>query len=110
MENGKKINHYCVVCGIGYHACDTCNKEKTFMPWRTLTDTMEHFKVFMILKDYNNKRIDRAKAKALLSNIDLSGRENFTDGVKKLLSDIYSENFSEEKSILDVGITKEQIL
>lgn len=90
MEHGKEINHWCVLCGIGYHACDTCNKEKTFTPWRTLTDTIEHYKIFTVLKDYNNKLIDREKAKELLSGLDLSGKENYKESAKKVLADIYS--------------------
>ena len=68
----KEINHWCVVCGKGYHACDSCNETKSFTPWRSLTDTIEHFKLFTILKDYNNKLIDKKEAKKMLSNIDLS--------------------------------------
>lgn len=89
MKNRKEINHWCVLCGTGYHACDTCNKEKTFTPWRTLTDTIEHYKIFMVLKDYNNKMINREQAKELLSNLDLSGKETYKDSAKKVLSDIY---------------------
>ena len=89
MEHGKEINHWCVLCGTGYHACDSCNKEKTFTPWRTLTDTIEHYKIFTVLKDYNNKLIDRDKAKELLSGLDLSGKDNYKESSKKVLADIY---------------------
>lgn len=95
MEHGKEINHWCVLCGTGYHACDTCNKEKTFTPWRTLTDTIEHYKIFMVLKDYNNKLIDRDKAKELLSCLDLSGKENYKESAKKVLADIYMNTNTE---------------
>ena len=89
MEHGKEINHWCVLCGTGYHACDSCNKEKTFTPWRTLTDTIEHYKIFTILKDYNNKLIDRDRAKELLSCLDLSEKESYKESSKKVLADIY---------------------
>ena len=89
MEHGKEINHWCVLCGTGYHACDSCNKEKTFTPWRTLTDTIEHYKIFTVLKDYNNKMIDRDRAKELLSGLDLSGEEDYKESSKKVLADIY---------------------
>lgn len=91
MGHGKEINHWCVLCGTGYHACDSCSKEKTFTPWRTLTDTIEHYKIFTVLKDYNNKMIDRAKAKELLSGLDLSGKENYKESAKKVLADIYAD-------------------
>ena len=89
MEHGKEINHWCVLCGTGYHACDSCSKEKTFTPWRTLTDTIEHYKIFTILKDYNNKLIDRDRAKELLSGLDLSEKDNYKESAKKVLADIY---------------------
>lgn len=95
MNHGKEINHWCVVCGKGYHACDTCIKEKTFTPWRTLTDTIEHYKIFMILKDYNNKLINGEQAKELLSNVDLDGKENYKESAKKVLADIYSDTSTE---------------
>lgn len=89
MEHGKEINHWCVLCGTGYHACDSCEKEKTFTPWRTLTDTVEHYKIFTILKEYKNKLIDRDRAKELLSSLNLSGKENYKESAKKVLADIY---------------------
>ena len=73
----KEINHWCVVCGKGYHACDSCEKIKSYTPWRTLTDTIEHFAIFTVLKDYNNKVIDKQEARKLLENSDLSGRDSF---------------------------------
>lgn len=91
MSNNKKINHWCVVCGNGYHACDSCTNTKSFTPWRTLTDTIEHFKIFTILKDFNNGLITKERAKELLSDLDLSGKDNFKDSAKKVLIDIYAE-------------------
>lgn len=92
METGRKINHWCVLCGKGYHACDQCSKTTSFTPWRTLTDTLEHFRIFMVLKDYNNKIIDRENAKELLSALDLSGQETYRESARKLLADIYDGN------------------
>lgn len=94
----KEINHWCVVCGKGYHACDSCNETKSFTPWRTLTDSIEHFKIFTILKNYNNKLIDKNEAKRLLSNMDLSDKDSFKDGSKKLLDEIFKEDVVVKKS------------
>lgn len=89
MEHNKKINHWCALCGTGYHACDSCSKEKTITPWRSLTDTVEHYKVFMVLRDYKNNVINREKAQELLSGLDLSDKESYKDNAKSVLSDIY---------------------
>jgi hypothetical protein len=92
MEHNKKINHWCALCGTGYHACDSCSKEKTITPWRSLTDTVGHYKVFMVLRDYKNKVISREKAQELLSGLDLSDKESYKDNAKSVLSDIYMVN------------------
>lgn len=94
----KEINHWCVVCGKGYHACDSCNEIKSFTPWRSLTDTIEHYKLFLILKDYNNKLIDKKEARRLLSNMDLSEKYSFKDSSKKVLEDILKDDVVERKS------------
>lgn len=94
----KEINHWCVICGRGYHACDSCNEIKSFTPWRSLTDSMEHFKIFTVLKDYNNKRISRSEAKRLLANVDLSGKDTFKDSARKVLDEILSENTVKRRS------------
>lgn len=91
MGNKKEINHWCVLCGAGYHSCDTCSKEKHFTPWRTLTDTMEHYKIFMVLKNYNNKLISKEEARELLADLNLSGQDSFKESAKNLLADIFSE-------------------
>lgn len=92
MGHKKEINHWCVLCGAGYHACDACSKEKTVTPWRSLTDTVEHYKIFMVLRDYKNKAISREKTQELLSGLNLSDKESYKDNAKSVLSDIYMEN------------------
>ncbi len=89
----KEINHWCVVCGKGYHACDACNKAPGFTPWRSLTDSAEHFKIFMILKNYNNGLLAGSEARQQLSALDLSGKDSFNESSRKVLADIFGESF-----------------
>ncbi len=101
----KEINHWCVICGNGYHACDTCNEIKKITPWKKLTDTIEHYKIFTVLKDYNNKVINKREAKKMLSGIDLSGRENFKESAKNLLNDIFGVMENNDKEVDNI-VTK----
>lgn len=94
----KEINHWCVVCGKGYHACDSCNETKSFTPWRALTDSIEHFKIFTVLKDFNNKLISKKEARELLSNVDLSDKDSFKDSAKSVLAEIYKDDVVETKN------------
>lgn len=98
MEENQKINHWCVVCGKGYHACDSCNKERSFTPWRVLTDTIEHYKIFMILKNYNNQLISKESAQEKLLSMDLTDMEFFKESAKKVLNQIFSVDFEDINS------------
>lgn len=89
MKSEREINHWCVLCGAGYHACDSCRKEKAFAPWRTFTDTIDHYQIFMVLRAYHNQEIDKIQAREMLSHLDLSDKELYKSGAKKVLADIY---------------------
>lgn len=88
----KEINHWCVICGKGYHACDSCDSMKSFTPWRALTDTIEHFQLFVILKNYNNKLISKEEARKDLSKINISDKDSYKESVKKVLNEILKDN------------------
>ena len=93
----KEINHHCIICGKGYHTCDSCNNIKTFTPWRTLTDTTEHFLLYMVLQDYINKRITKAEAKKKLSNFDLSEKDTFKDSARNAINEILGSKATKVK-------------
>lgn len=95
----NKINHWCVVCGTGYHACDTCDEIKSFTPWRALTDTVEHYQIFLILKQFNNGIIDKEEAKSMLSGLDLSKRDTFKESAKNVLNEIFKDETLHRKSL-----------
>lgn len=106
----EKINHWCVLCGTGYHACDTCDEIKSFVPWRKLTDTVMHYQVFTVLREYVNKLISKAEAKELLSRLDISDRDNYKDSAKKVLDEIFAEdNIARKNSKRKATTTKEPV-
>ena len=84
----EKINHWCVVCGKGYHACDACDETKSFIPWRRITDTPEHYQVYLIIKQYRSGVMSKQQAKAMLSDIGVTDTKEFKDDVKKVLREI----------------------
>lgn len=89
----QKNNHWCVVCGKGYYACDACDSKRNIAPWRAFTDTAEHFQLFAILRDYNNGVINKAEARELMADMDLSGKEYFREGSRKTIQDILTDDF-----------------
>lgn len=94
----ENINHWCVLCGTGYHACDTCDEIKSFVPWRRLTDTAMHYQVFTVLREYVNKVISKAEAREMLSRLDISDRDSYKDSSKKLLDEILKEDSTPRKN------------
>ena len=94
----NKINHWCIICGKGYHACDSCDSVKSFTPWRAIADTVGHYQIYMIIKQYNSKLITKSEARAMLKNLDLTDMESFKDSVKTTLSEILKEDVLIRKS------------
>lgn len=94
----KKINHWCIICGKGYHACDSCDEIQSFTPWRKLACNPEHYKLYILLKQYNANVITKEEAKSMLANIDLTGMKDFKESTKKVLDEILKEDIPVRKS------------
>lgn len=99
----QKINHWCILCGKGYHACDACNEVRTFAPWRAFTDSIDHFKIFSVLKDYNNRIITKDEAKELLSHVNLGDKDSFKENSRKLIDEIFKKDIAPESKSIKKG-------
>lgn len=86
----KKTNAHCAICGAGYHICNTCQQQKSFESWRVVTDTVEHYKIYMALHGYTLSQ-DKATAKRDLEKCDLSGLEDFNPPIRAVIQEILSE-------------------
>ena len=86
----NRINAHCSICNRGYTVCNTCKKEKSFKPWRTVTDTIEHYKIYMAIHGYTVTN-DKEQAKADLQNCNLSDMEDFKPEIKSVIQEIISE-------------------
>ena len=87
----EKYNATCSICGKPYKICRTCQEIKSFTPWRTITDTLQHYTLFLVLSEYSRTK-DKAKAKDELSKCDLSEKELFKDSVKNMIDEIMKED------------------
>ncbi len=89
MSN-QNTNANCSICGKPYRVCLTCAEQKTFKPWRTVTDTIDHYKIYLAIHGYtvsNNK----GKAKDDLEKCDLSGMEGFQPEIKEIIREILAK-------------------
>ena len=87
----EKYNATCAICGKPYKICRTCQEIKSFTPWRTITDTLQHYMLFLVLSEYSRIK-DKVKAKDELLKCDLSEKESFKDSVKNMIDEIMKED------------------
>ena len=97
----EPLNGVCDICGKRYSVCKSCQNIRSFKPWRTITDTLEHYKIFIALSGFT-KTGDKKEAKEQLSHCDLSEMETFPDRIKNTIKDIIAED-TEEKIIESEG-------
>ena len=112
----EKYNATCAICGQPYKICRTCQEIKSFTPWRTITDTLQHYSLFLVLSEYSRTK-DKAKAKDELLKCDLSEKESFKDSVKNMIDEIMKEDTikiieetSEETVEENVGIKPQKAI
>lgn len=103
----SNINAYCSICGTGYHICKSCSEQKTFKPWRTVVDSVEHYKIYLALHGYTlskNKEI----AKQELHKCDLSDLDKFKPEIKAVIEDILAEPEKNEEIVMESEMISEE--
>lgn len=86
----QELNATCDICGKKYHVCNSCKEIKTFTPWRTVTDTLQHYAIFLALSQYTKTK-NKEKAREELSACDLSDLESFNENIKAVIKEIMEE-------------------
>lgn len=89
MSDKNNITH-CKICNKGYYICHSCTHQRNLKPWRTVTDTIEHYKIYLAIHGYSIS-MDKASAKAELKNCDLSGLEHFNPEIVSVIKEIMTE-------------------
>lgn len=80
----------CTICNNEYKICNACLEQKTFKPWRTVTDTIEHYKIYLAIHGYTISK-NKEKAKAELQNCNLTGLEKFKPEIKAIIKEIMAD-------------------
>ena len=102
----ETLNATCAICGKTYHACNTCSSIKTFKPWRTITDSINCYKIYQIVYDYTNKIIDKDKAKELISDCVMP--DTFQPHIKKVINEIMDVDKVKKTTSKKTSITVEE--
>lgn len=83
----QNINAHCTICGEGYHICKTCSEVTSFMPWRTVTDSIGHYIIYTAIHGYTISK-DKGKARDELGKCDLSELSKFNPEIQNVISEI----------------------
>lgn len=101
----KQLNHKCIVCGQPYHSCDTCEKIKSYSPWRTVTDTFKHYQIYVTIKSFDSNIISQEEAIQELKDLGVTKSlyKDWPEGTQKKLDAIFEVKPSvvEEDSVAD---------
>lgn len=90
----EKNNAVCSICGSPYHLCLSCKDSMKLHPWKIHCCSSECYKIFQIVKGFNNKVYTKEEAKDKFKNIDLKNLKNFVPHIKKIIEDILREDKS----------------
>ena len=91
----EKNNAKCSICGRDYYACLACKDSMSLSPWKSFTDTAEHYKVFQVVRGFSTGVYSKDEARTKLKNIDLSDIESFRPHINKIVKDILKEEIVE---------------
>ena len=72
----EQYNAKCDICGKPYKICRSCQEIKSFQAWRTVTDTLPHYMIYLALVEYSRTK-DKAKAKEELLKLSFSDKSHF---------------------------------
>lgn len=87
----EKHNATCKICGKSYYACMSCADTMKLHPFKSFTDTAEHFKVFQVVRGLSTGVYTKDEAKEKFKNIDLSDMESFRPHIKEIVKDVLKE-------------------
>lgn len=75
----------CFCCGKEYEVCPHCPTDYGFSPWRSMHCSIDHFKIFEIVREYQNGALTRDEALDRLSRTDTTGYETFDTATGEIL-------------------------
>lgn len=83
----------CFACGKEYDICPNCpGNEHGFVPWRRMYCSIDHFKLFELIREYKNGKISKEEVIQQLSSIKHDGFEDFNTATGRTLREILSES------------------
>lgn len=109
---GQGVTHHCLVCGKGYTHCEKC---LVVQNWRSLTDTPEHFQIYMVFEELRNNTITKYEAKEMFESMQITPTSDLTDllpavanAIKEILQTSKPTEQTNSTSYSQTGYKKEK--
>lgn len=96
----ERNNAVCDICGKEYYVCLSCSDAMRLHPYKSFTDTAEHFKIFQVVKGFLTGVYSKEEAKEKFKNIDLKDIDSFKPHIKKIIKDILKEEKVDVKEVI----------
>lgn len=97
----------CVVCGRQYRACLSCKNQIRLKPWKSITDTMECYKIFLVITQYNNGYTSREEARKQLEAIPYN-EDILSESVRNKIKEIMSVPVEQPKKTANKSADKKK--
>ena len=105
----EKHNATCKICGKSYYACMSCADTIKLHPFKSFTDTAEHFKVFQVVRGLSTGVYTKEEAKEKFKNIDLGDVESFRPHIRDIIKDVLKENEVVVETTEEIENTVEEV-
>lgn len=92
----KTMKAVCAICGREYDVCLSCRDQNKIKPWRSITDTVVCYKVFLVLTQLNNGYISKEEAKSQLEQITFN-KNDLREDVRNKVDEIMSSTTERTK-------------
>ena len=89
----------CVTCGKQYKVSLSCKDQISLKPWRSITDTIDCYKIFLAISQYNNGYTTKDEAKKQLGSIKYDENE-LMEPVRNKIKEIMSMPAEHPKKIV----------
>lgn len=97
----EKNNATCSICGKPYYVCMSCKDSMQLHPYKSFTDTSEHYKVFQVVRGFSTGVYGKDEFKSKLKNIDLSDLDSYRPHIKDLIKNALKEEAVIETSVVE---------
>ena len=103
---GKRNNRTCIICKTQYHYCPNCGSDAGKPTWYFIFDGQNCHDIYEVCTQYRDNEIDAETAYGLISKLDLSKIDDFSEGTRLQIEEIIK--LHEETAAKEVVVEEEK--